>query len=447
MEADLLCKYEVALRESEPVKYVGHVTAVRGLLIESRGPHAVVGELCRIVLRRQGRPLIAEVVGLAGSTVKLMSYTDTHGVEVGCAVVAEGAALSVPVGDALLGRVLNAFGKAIDGKGEIYAPLRSEVLRASSNPMERLPITRQMVTGVRVLDSLLAVGCGQRLGIFSGSGVGKSTLMGMIARNTDADVSVIALIGERGREVMDFVAHDLGPEGLKRSVIVSATSDESPLARVRGAYTATAIAEYFRDQGKQVLLLFDSLTRFAKAQREIGLASGELPATRGYTPGVFETLPKLLERAGSFSMGSVTAFYTVLVDGDDLDEPISDAVRGIVDGHIVLSRALAQRNHYPAIDVLQSVSRLAHRVLGADMKEAVRIVRRALAVYAEVEDLVRVGAYQQGSDAELDRAIAMRAELERFLTQGAQERVRFQDTVTSLSMLTGLSIAQPPSGV
>ncbi|UZV93656.1 flagellum-specific ATP synthase FliI, partial [Treponema pallidum] len=215
----------------------------------------------------------------------------------------------------------------------------------------------------------------------------------------------------------------------------------------RGAYTATAIAEYFRDQGKQVLLLFDSLTRFAKAQREIGLASGELPATRGYTPGVFETLPKLLERAGSFSMGSVTAFYTVLVDGDDLDEPISDAVRGIVDGHIVLSRALAQRNHYPAIDVLQSVSRLAHRVLGADMKEAVRIVRRALAVYAEVEDLVRVGAYQQGSDAELDRAIAMRAELERFLTQGAQERVRFQDTVTSLSMLTGLSIAQPPSGV
>ncbi|CEM60827.1 flagellar protein export ATPase FliI [Treponema phagedenis] len=437
---DMLEKYEAVIQNTEPIKFTGTVTAVRGMLVESRGPQAVVGELCKIKANNSSDPIMAEVVGLDEGTVKLMSYSDLQGIELGSEVIAEGEILSVPVGDALLGRVINALGKAIDGKQEVYSSKRYPVLQTPPNPMDRKPIRQRIVTGVRAIDSLLAVGCGQRLGIFSGSGVGKSTLMGMIARNTNADVNVIALIGERGREVMDFIEHDLGPEGLKKSVVVTATSDESPLARIRGAYTATAIAEYFRDQGKDVMLLFDSVTRFAKAQREIGLAAGEPAATRGYTPSVFETLPKLLERSGTSSKGSITGFYTVLVDGDDLDEPISDAVRGIIDGHIVLSRKLAQRSHYPAIDILNSISRLAHRVSGRFTNQAVLAMRKSIAIYEESADMIQVGAYQKGSSEEVDKAIALHQPIKEFLMQEVTDPAPLESTIASLSKITGIEI-------
>ena len=342
----------------------------------------------------------------------------------------------------LLGRVLDCMGKAADGKAEIVPDTFYPAIASPPDPMSRRSIKKRVVTGVRAIDSLLAVGDGQRLGIFAGSGVGKSTLLGMIARNTSADVNVIALIGERGREVIDFIERDLGDEGLKHSVVVSATSDQSPLSRIRGAYTATAIAEYFRDQGKSVMLMFDSVTRFAKAQREIGLAIGEPPAQRGYTPSVFETLPKLLERTGTNQAGSITGFYTVLVDGDDMDEPIADTVRGILDGHIILSRNLAQSRHYPAIDVLASVSRLANRVSGEKTKEACNYVRRLMAVYAEQEDLITVGAYQKGSNAKVDEAIEMHDAINEFLEQEELEKVTIEDTIHKLSELTGIEIPE-----
>ena len=432
---EIFNKYADIVSETDPIKYCGVVTAVHDLIVESEGPLVVIGELCRILVD-DSKSVLAEVVALEGDKVKLMCYDQMEGIHIGAKVIASGEVISVPVCDELLGRVVDSLGRAIDGKPEIYSKLRLPILNSAPDPMKRVPITRRIVTGIRAIDGLLAVGRGQRLGIFSGSGVGKSTLMGMIARNTDADVNVIAFIGERGREVMDVIEHDLGADGLKKSVIVSSTSDTSPLARLRGAYTATTIAEYFRDCGKNVMLLFDSVTRFAKAQREIGLSANEPPATRGYPPSVFEKLPKLLERAGTNEKGSITGFYTVLVDGDDMDEPISDAVRGILDGHIVLSRKLADSGHYPAIDVLKSISRLSRRVSGKKTNEAVLKMRK------ESEDLILVGAYQKGSSAELDEAIAYFPKIENFLLQDVAEEARIEDTLKRMSEITGIEIPE-----
>ncbi len=442
---DIFEKYRTAVDETDPIKYTGVVTRVKGMLIESHGPQAVVGEICQILLSRGNAPVFAEVVGLDGTTVQLMSFGDVNGIEIGCMVIASGSILSVPVGDMLLGRVLDGMGKAADGREEIISATHYPAVSAPPDPMKRKTIEDRIVTGVRAIDGLLAVGRGQRLGIFAGSGVGKSTLLGMIARNTNADVNVIALIGERGREVVDFIKNDLGPEGLKRSVVVMATSDQSPLARIRGAYVATAVAEYFRDQGKDVMLMFDSVTRFAKALREIGLAIGEPPATRGYTPSVFETLPKLLERSGTSDKGSITGFYTVLVDGDDMDEPISDTVRGILDGHVILSRKLAQRYHYPSIDVLASVSRLANRVSGAVTKKAAGFIRRMMAVYDESEDMINVGAYQKGTNPSIDEAIAHHEKIESFLCQDVADPAPIAETLKLMSAVTGMEIPSEES--
>jgi flagellum-specific ATP synthase len=444
---DIFNKYVDAVDETDPIKFTGTIVRVRGMLIESNGPQAVIGEVCQILLSRGNAPVFAEVVGLDGTTVQLMSYSDVQGIEIGCRVIASGSVLSVPVGDMLLGRVLDARGKAYDDKGEIVSPLHYPVIASPPDPMKRKPISDRIVTGVRAIDGLLAVGRGQRLGIFAGSGVGKSTLLGMIARNTNADVNVIALVGERGREVVDFIENDLGPEGLKRSVVIVATSDQSPIARIRGAYVATAVAEYFRDQGKDVMLMFDSVTRFAKAQREIGLAIGEPPATRGYTPSVFETMPKLLERSGTSDKGSITGFYTVLVDGDDMDEPISDTVRGILDGHIILSRKLAQQYHYPAIDVLASISRLANRVSGPVSKKAAGYVRRMMAVYKESEDMINVGAYQKGSNPTIDEAIAHHVKIEEFLNQEVSDPAPLTKTLKSMGDVAEMEIPEEESGL
>lgn len=436
----IFTKYMERVEQTETVHYIGSVIRVRGMLVESRGPQAVIGEICKIAIPSAGTHVLAEVVGLYDTTVQLMAYGDTKGIEIGCTVTASGSVLQVAVGRQLLGRVLDAVGKAYDKKGEIAASTFYPAIASPPDPLDRTPVNKRIVTGVRAIDSLLAVGKGQRLGIFSGSGVGKSTLLGMIARNTNADINVIALIGERGREVVDFLQRDLGEDGLKRSVVVVATSDQSPIARLRGAYTATAVAEYFRDQGKDVMLMFDSVTRFARAQREIGLAIGEPPAQRGYTPSVFETLPKLLERSGTSQKGSITGFYTVLVDGDDMDEPVSDTVRGILDGHIVLNRKLAQAYHFPAIDVLASISRLSKRVTGPQTQKAVAAIRRSMAAYAQSEDMITVGAYQKGSNAEVDAAIELHPAIENFLMQEEAEKTTIEKTLTDFGKLAGIEI-------
>jgi flagellum-specific ATP synthase len=425
-------KYTAVLEKTDTITQIGHVRRVQGLLIEATGPQAFVGEQCRIIIPRQNRSVWAEVVGASGSDLRLMPYGEVDGIEVGSSVVGSGEYLSVPVSDKLLGRVLDARGRPIDGKGDIGSAEFYSIYNTPPDVLDRAPIRDQLVTGIRAVDALLPVGQGQRLGVFSGSGIGKSTLIGMIARNTEADVNVIALIGERSREVREFIEHDLGEEGLKRSVVVVSTSDTPPLSRLRGAYVATAIAEYFRDQGSNAMLLFDSVTRFARAQREIGLAAGEPPATRGYPPSVFSTLPKLLERCGTAERGSITGFYAILVEGDDMDEPISDTVRGILDGHLVLSRRLAQRSHYPAIDVLDSISRLATKVSTPDMRRAARIVRRHLATYTQSEDLINVGAYVRGTNEEIDAAIDKMPAINSFLQQEIDERVTADDTMHGL---------------
>lgn len=445
-------KYLDVIRETEPIKCAGAVVRVRGLLIESRGPQAVIGEVCVIYVRdtsigrdadgvHSEREIKAEVVGLAGEgIVQLMCYGEITGVEAGCRVKATGELLSVPCSPLLLGRVLGSTGEPIDGKGNIVSNVRYPALATPPPALSRPPIKKRLSTGIRAVDALLAAGRGQRIGIFAGSGVGKSTFQGMMARNTQASVNVIALIGERGRELNDFIENSLGEEGLKRSVVVVATGDQSALARLRGAYIATACAEYFRDLGMDVLLLFDSVTRFARAQREIALSTGEPPAQRGYPPSVFDLLPKLLERSGASPKGSITAFYTVLVDGDDLDEPISDNVRGVLDGHIVLSRRLAARGHYPAIDVLQSISRLAGDVSGPQTKKAVSAMRRIIADYAESEDMINAGAYKTGSNPAVDDAIAKHESIEAFLMQEISEKSTLPETLAALEKITGISI-------
>jgi flagellum-specific ATP synthase len=433
-------KYLESAGRTEPIKCVGRVFKVQGLLIESRGPQAIIGEICRIEVPKGRGAIQAEVVGLRDETVQLMAYDDTDGIEVGNRVIALGSRLEVPVSAKLLGRVLNALGNPVDGKGDIESDCLYPALASPPDPLKRKQVTERITTGVRAIDGLLAVGKGQRLGIFAGSGVGKSTLLGMIARNTSADVNVVALIGERGREVNDFIHNDLGREGLERSILIVTPSNSPPLARLRGAYVATAVAEFFRDQGLDVMLLFDSVTRFARAQREIGLAAGEPPATRGYPPSMFDSMPKLLERSGTSDKGSITGFYTILVDGDDMDEPVADTVRGILDGHVVLSRRLAQAYHYPAIDVLQSVSRLAPAVSGVATAKASGLIRRTMAVYAEAEDLINVGAYQYGSNKAIDEAIGKHGPIEEFLIQDVEERSALEDTLEAMSEIAGVEI-------
>jgi len=437
----IIGKYRETAGRVDPIKCVGHVNRVQGLLIESKGPQAVIGEVCRLETAKGGA-LDAEVVGLKGDTVQLMAYQETLGLEIGSRVVASGRLLEVPVSEKLLGRVLGPQGQPIDGKGGVPSGVLYPAQASPPSSLRRGLITERLATGVRAIDGMLTCGRGQRLGIFAGSGVGKSTLLGMIARNTAADVNVVALIGERGREVNEFILRDLGPEGLARSVIVVSPGESPPLARLRGAYTATAVAEYFRDQGLDVMLLFDSVTRFARAQREIGLASGEPAATRGYTPSVFDLLPKLLERCGVSERGTITGFYTVLVEGDDMDEPVSDTVRGILDGHIVLSRSLAQAYHYPAVDVLQSVSRLAGKVSGPVTVEAAGRLRRLMAAYAAAEDLINVGAYKQGTNGVIDESIAKRDAIEAFLIQRAEEKSPIQDTLKAMGDIAGVEIPE-----
>ncbi len=435
-------KYLNAVEETETILYTGYVTAVKGLMIESNGPRSMVGELCEIKLPNAEETILAEVVGFQDTTVKLMAYGDTKGIEIGSEVVASGHVLQVPVGNNLLGRVIDATGKPIDGKGSLETTEYYPVIASPPNPMIRKQIDTRVVTGVRAIDALLTCGKGQRLGLFAGSGVGKSTLLSMIARNTNADINVIGLIGERGREVMDFINRDLGEEGMKRSVLVVATSDTPSIARLRAAYVTTAVAEYFRDQGKDVMLLMDNMTRFAHAQREIGLSTGEAPAQRGYPPSVFDLIPKLLERSGTSDKGTITAFYNVLVDGDDMDEPITDKVRGTLDGHIVLSRTLAQERHYPAIDVLQSVSRLYKRVSGKNTVAAANKIARLVAIYAQNAEMINAGVYQQGANAEIDEAIAKHAAIEAFLMQEEYEPCPIEDTLAKLSALAEMPIPE-----
>ncbi|MBI3887287.1 MAG: FliI/YscN family ATPase [Opitutae bacterium] len=411
------------VRAAPSSRRLGRVSGVAGLIIESDGPNVGLGELCLIRSERDNFSVTAEVVGFRDHKVLLMPLGETAGLHAGCEVAACELPLLPVVGPALLGRVLDALGRPMDHRGALPLDRAGAATNRPPHPLRRQRIKTVFETGVRSMDAFVPVGCGQRLGIFAGSGVGKSTLLGMIARGSSADVVVIALVGERGREVREFIEKDLGPEGLKRSVVVVATSDTPAPLRLRAAFTATSIAEAYRDAGKNVLLLFDSVTRFAMAQREIGLAVGEPPATRGYTPSVFTLLPRLLERAGAGERGAITALYTVLVDGDDMNEPIADAVRGILDGHLVLSRALAHFNHYPAIDILESVSRLTRDVCTPEEVTLAGRAREALALYRKNEDLITIGAYQQGTNPALDEAIARHEPLRNFLRQSVDERV------------------------
>lgn len=423
------------LRLLDPIKVHGRVQQVIGLVIESVGPAARVGEVCEIHFQRTRPPIFAEVVGFRQNRVLLMPLGEMEGITPGSLVVATGMVHKVPVGDLLLGRVLDGLGRPMDGGPAVFSEVLYPVHRQPPNALARRRITDAISLGVRTIDSLLTVGKGQRIGIFAGSGVGKSTLLGMIARYTSADVNVIALTGERGREVREFIEEDLGEEGLKRSVVVVATSDQPALLRIKAAMVATTIAEYFRDQGLDVLLMMDSVTRLALAQREVGLAIGEPPATRGYTPSVFAMLPRLLERAGTSDRGTITGLYTVLVEADDMNEPVADTVRGILDGHIVLSRALAHRNHYPAIDVLASVSRVMPQITDSEHQQAAAQVRQVLADYTEAEDLINIGAYQQGSNPNIDHALRYIDKVRAFLQQGKQEGCLLDETIQQLKTL------------
>lgn len=426
-----LRRYVNYLPEIEPLRFSGEVVEVRGLLVESTGPAAAVGDFCEII-SSTGRAIRVQVVGFRDGRILSMPLEETDGLRLGDTIRARPHSSRVAVGPQLLGRVLDGFGCALDGKPPIEAAESYELYRASENPLSRAHITQPLVTGVRVIDGLLPCGKGQRIGIFGGSGVGKSTLLGAMARESSADVNVIALIGERNREVRAFLEHDLGEEGRRRSVVVAATSDRPAPLRVRACFVALAIAEYFCDQGKNVLLVMDSATRLAMAQREIGLASGEPPSQKGYTPSVFALLPKICERAGNFQKGSITGFFTVLVEGDDFNEPICDAVRAILDGHIILSRQLGASGHYPAIQVLDSVSRLQSQLATPEQKDHMRKVREALAAYQQAEDLIKLGAYVSGSNPHLDASIKARPRIIDFLRQDAGEASPLDQTLKRL---------------
>ncbi|MBQ4284085.1 MAG: flagellar protein export ATPase FliI [Lachnospira sp.] len=426
-------KYEQLAQESFYDK-LGKVSKIVGLTIESIGPDAKLNDLCKIYSADKSQVLFAEVVGFRDSRVLLMPFEDVGGIGPGCVVENTEKPLGVKVGPQILGKTLDGLGNPVNGE-KLDIALEYPVEAAPPDPMDRVIINQILPLGVKAVDGLLTIGKGQRIGIFAGSGVGKSTLMGMFARNTKADINVIALIGERGREVREFIERDLGEEGMKRSVVVVATSDKPALIRNKAAKTATAIAEYFRDQGKDVLLMMDSLTRFSMAQREIGLASGEPPVTRGYPPSVYSEMPKLLERAGMADRGSITGLYTVLVDGDDFNEPITDTARSILDGHIMLSRKLGHKNHYPAIDVLQSISRCMSQIADKEHKKMAGRLKNVLATYNEAEDLINIGAYKKGSNKNIDYAISKIDAVNEFLRQGTDEKFNLEEEI---SMLSGL---------
>ena len=429
-------RYFGRLERGQPWRWRGQVLESVGQTIESAGPLASVGECCEIQ-DQFGHAHLAEVIGFRGANVLSMPVESTEGIRYGNRVEALNVHPEIEVGPALMGRVLNALGEPID-EGRPPAVSRSLPLEGVVRPpLDRTPIRTPLGTGIRVLDALLTVGRGQRVGIFGGSGVGKSTLIGMMTRNTEADVTVVGLVGERGREVGEFLEDSLGGEGRARSVVVVSTSDQSPLMRMRAALSATTIAEFFAAQGKHVLLVLDSLTRFAMATREIGLAAGEPPTAKGYTPSVFSRLARLVERAGQFRVGSITAFYTVLMEGDDQQDPLVDAVRSLLDGHVVLSRTLAAEGWYPPIELLDSISRLMPAVSQPAHREHAALVRRLMAVYARSEDLVRIGAYKPGADPDLDRALRARGAIRAFMTQDSREQVRFAECVSRLAQLAG----------
>ena len=432
MTALNLQPYFTFLESADPLLLAGRVSEMVGLLIESEGPAAAVGDFCEI-LTGSGRRIRVQVIGFRNGKVLSMPLEETGGIQLGDAIVARSAEALVHVGPAMLGRVLDGFARPIDGRGPIAGQAQYHLMAKPPGPLERENIDQRLVTGIRALDSLLPCGKGQRIGIFGGSGVGKSTLLGAMARHSSAAVNVIALIGERNREVREFLEHELSPEGLARSIVVVATSDQPAPLRIRAAFVALAIAEYFRDQAQDVLLVMDSVTRLAMAQREIGLAAGEPPSQKGYTPSVFALLPKIFERAGRFHLGSITGFFTVLVEGDDFNEPICDAVRAILDGHIQLSRALASAGHYPAIDVIHSISRLASRIATREEQEAARRLREALAALDRSQDLINLGAYVSGSNPRLDAAIRQRASIEQFLRQDASSPAPLQQTLKDLT--------------
>ncbi|NLM84899.1 MAG: flagellar protein export ATPase FliI [Clostridiales bacterium] len=426
---DVFRRYINIVQNLETVEHSGKVMKVVGLTVESNGPVVNMGSICRIYPSQGDDFVEAEVVGFRDQRVLLMPFGDMTGIGFGSRVVSTGRSLQVAVSDDLIGRVLGALGTPMDGGPPIRPETYYPVDNVPPNPLARERISTIFPLGIRAIDGLLTVGQGQRLGIFAGSGVGKSTLLGMIARNAVADVNVIVLVGERGREVNDFIEKDLGPKGLKKSVLIIATSDQPALLRLKAAMVGTSIAEYFRDKGKRVLLLMDSVTRFAMAQREIGMAVGEPPISRGFPPSVYSILPKLLERTGNSDKGSITGLYTVLVEGDDFNEPISDTVRGILDGHIVLSRALATSNHYPAIDVLESVSRVMKDIVPPEHYKQAGYIKNIMSVYRKARDLIDIGAYKSGSNAEIDEAIRLNPEINRFLRQSVDEPATFEETI------------------
>lgn len=427
------------IAEVQTFKKYGRVTRVVGLMIESQGPESSIGDVCKIHVQSAAngqQVILAEVVGFKDEIVILMPYSSLRDISTGCLVEGTGAPLEVKVGTELIGKVLDSLGNPYDGYALPKGLSTVQTEQDPPNPLTRPPINDKLEVGVKAIDGMLTVGSGQRVGIFAGSGVGKSTLLGMIARNTSAELNVIALVGERGREVREFIERDLGPEGLSRSIVVAATSDMPALMRIKAAFTATAIAEYFRDKGMNVMLMMDSVTRVAMAQREVGLAIGEPPATRGYTPSVFAILPKLLERTGTNLNGTITAFYTVLVDGDDMNEPIADAVRGILDGHIVLDRNLANKGQYPAINVLKSVSRLMNHIADPEHVKAASRLRELYYQYSKSEDLINIGAYKRGTSKEIDEAIHYEPLITSFLKQSYKEKITINQTVNELIALS-----------
>ncbi len=426
--------YKKILNDINPVVKVGKVVEIIGLIIEADGPESSIGDLCHIV-SDDIEPISCEVVGFRENRILLMPLGSIEGLKAGAKVVNSGSDMKVKVSDSLLGRVLDGLGNPIDGLGEIAADKYYSTSGKLINPLKRKPIDEPLSLGIRAIDGLITVGKGQRMGIFAGSGVGKSTTLAMMAKNTSADINVIALIGERGREVREFIEHTLGVEGMKRSVVVVATSEQPSLVKIKAAFVACAIAEYFRDKGKDVLFMLDSVTRIALAQREVGLAVGEPPATRGYTPSVFALMPKFLERAGCNEYGTITGLYTVLVEGDDFNEPVSDTARSILDGHIMLSRSLAHKNHYPAIDVLQSISRVMNNIVDKEHKDAAGKIRSLLASYAKNEDLINIGAYQRGADPLVDKAISLMDKIDRYLIQSGEDKTDYQTSVSEIIRL------------
>ena len=432
-------RYLNIIKKTKTIKEIGKITEIIGLTIESDGPKSSIGDLCYIYNDFGDEPIMAEVVGFRKDKILLMPLASPDGIRPGALVVNTGEAMKIGVGNQLIGRVLDGLGRPIDTLGEIRFSEYKSTNADAINPLKRKRITESLALGIKSVDGFATVGKGQRLGIFAGSGVGKSTTLGMMAKNTSADLNVIALIGERGREVKEFIEEILGTEGMKRSIVIAATSEQPSLVKIKAAFVATSIAEYFRDKGMDVLFMLDSVTRVAMAQREVGLAIGEPPATRGYTPSVFALMPKLMERAGTNEAGTITGLYTVLVEGDDFNEPISDTARSILDGHIVLSRALAHKNHYPAVDVLQSLSRVMNDIVSDEHKSVAGVVRNLLAVHKKNEDLINIGAYVSGSDPMCDKAIALMDNINGYLRQTTKDKIDFTQSVSDLIELGKLA--------